>query len=637
MTDRPTRRLYPMVLLALLSAPGVASAQLDDPGLGEPPPTAKPPKQPDKIQPVPTPRPPDTVPAVKPPPVSPLPSTAVPVSEPAIREDVKEEVSTQPTAALTDDEWEARMTAPTLMGPVGLLRAQTAEVGRPLNLRVGTRVQLFKSSNFLIGKNSSGGGGDQNSRFLGDLTIAITGPDVVVMRNLELYLGILNSSNLNERDDTGRTDPKVILSLGDIVLGLKGAGEVTRGISVGGNFGVRFFNSISDVLANPDATNFDVNAIGSVDVRRFAEKVPLRFHLNLGYLVDRSLNLLPPGQCANSMGVDECIKSRVVETFAYGLGVQRLRLVVAADVPLRPHVPWGIFGVDIFAEYHYERAFGNGDQTMAHALASAECMNGMVSSNCIVPDRVTNQNIQYMTAGLRLRPLAGLSIDAAVDIGFQSPGFQFGPPLPAWNVILGANYTYDPATGGTRLVKRTITKTVEVNRAPPEGRLRGVVRDAKTKKPVAGAIVKYSGRQLSPQATAEDGSFVSYGMMGGPVTLEVSRGDDYEPTTLNTSVEVGTETPVEVVLKPKPPREAKVHLKVSDDKGAPLPGAMARFVGPITRDASPEGDGFMASLPAGDYTISVDAPNFLSREKQITVAPAQDQTVDLSLHKRPAV
>src|SRR5579883_3179884 len=136
--------------------------------------------------------------------------------------------------------------------------------------------------------------GDHDDRFMGDLTFGITGPDVLVLRNLEFYLGLFNSSNENARTDTGRTDPSVILALADVAFGLRGAYEVLRGFSVGGNFGVRFFNSIS--------------AVASFDLRKYVASVPLRFHVNIGYLEDRSLNLLPPGQCAGQTGNTACIR-----------------------------------------------------------------------------------------------------------------------------------------------------------------------------------------------------------------------------------------------------------------------------------------------------------------------------------------
>ncbi|MSP61835.1 MAG: hypothetical protein EXR72_16175 [Myxococcales bacterium] len=608
--------LVPSLALLLAHLPsGAAFAQNDDPGMeAAPPPRQAPPRQ----------TPPPTPTSVMPP-ATPqeLPPMQQANRETPVKEEVKEEVSTSPTASWTDDEWEARLAAPSLLGGVGLFRMHTAEVGAPLNFRVGLHIQAFTADSFLVA-GSGAVQGDTNSRFLGDLTIGLTGPDVVFLRNLEAYLAVFNSSNQNKRVDIGRTDPTVILSLGDVGFGLRGAGEVTRGLSLGGHVGVRFFNSISAVAANFDATNVSIDLLGMFDVRRVAPSVPLRFHLNLGYLVDNSLSLLPAGQCARSVGNDPCIRSRVVETFAYGLGTSRIRFALGLELPTRPHVSWGIFGVAPFVEYHLDHAVGDGDKTVDMALSA----DGRVAG-----DRIHNQNIQYLTVGLRLRPVARLVIDLGADIGLQSPGFQFGPPVPAWNVIAGLAYTYDPSGSSTKVIKKTITRTYEIDRAPPDGKLRGIVRDAKTKKPLSGAIVKYPGR--TPQATGDDGTFLSYGLPAGPITLEISRGEEYVPTTAATTVELNTEIPIEVALTARI-RESRVRLRVTDEKGQSVVGGTARFAGVVSKDGNPEGDGFVAQLPAGDYSVSIDAPGFLAKEKQISVSAGQDQTVDLKVRRRPA-
>ena len=614
--SRPTLRLA-LVVAAAIAAPGVARAQLDDPGL------APPPSAPRTAPPAP--------PATPPPPArpKPLPPPAVvppPVQPPQVREEVKEEVTTSPTATLSDDEWDRMLVAPTIGGGVGLLHMLTPEVGNPLYFRVGLHVQAFTADSFLVAGSGSTAG-DTNQRFMGDLTIGLTGPDVTFLRNLELYLGIFNSSNLNDRVDQGRTDPKVILGLGDIAVGLKGGAEVVKGLSLGGNVNVRFFNSISGVLALGAATSASFDFLATYDVRRVAPGVPLRFHLNFGYFLDNSINLLPDGQCAKSVSNDACIRSRVVETFAYGLGVQRLRIALGVEAPLRPHVSWGIFGVAPFFEFHIEHAVGDGDTTVANALTK----DGHVAA-----DRISDTNTMYGTLGLRLRPVARLVVDLGVDLGMMSPGFAYGPPVPAWNVILGAAYTYDGQGSQTKVIKRTITRTVEVNAAPPEGRIRGIVRDAKTKKPLAGAIVKYAGRTLSPQATGEDGTFLSYGLPAGPVTVEVSRGDDYKTASASAEVQVGAESPLEVMLPPSPPRESKVRLKVTDEKGAPVVGGAAHFTGPVIRDGSPEADGFVVMLPPGDYAAAIDAPGYLARERQFSVQANREAFVDIQIRKRPA-
>ncbi len=632
-SDRPLRRA---ALSLFLLTPLVAEAQLDDPGLelSSPPVT-------------PAPTPPTRTPTLAPTPTrTPLPPPPVITSAPPrVHEEKKEESSFTPDTQLSDDEWELRLAAPSLNGAVGLLHLQTAEVGQPLHFRVGSHLQGFSQDCFLIGPaagqpcTSTDAMGrkittETNARFLGDFILALTGPDVLVLRNLELYLTLSNSSNENARKDDNRTDPKVILSLGDLAMGIKGAGELARGFSLGGNFGVRFFNSISDVLANFSATNIDFNLLAMVDVRKFAPSVPLRFHWSSGFLIDRSLNLLPATQCASSTGNDACIRSRVVETFAYGIGTTRFRLGIGLEAPFRAHVPWGIFGIAPFLEYQLARAFGDGDKTVEGALtADRQACLAHGGTGCIAPDRIVNQNIQSLAIGVRLRPIARLVLDAALDFGLQSPGFQYGAPLPGWNFIFGAAYTYDPAGSGTKVVTRTITRTYEL---PLEGKVHGVVRDAKTRQGIAGAIVRYPGMMFSSQATGEDGSFTSYGLPPGTISVEVAR-EGYEAVSSTAQIEASADGRLEVLLKARPTApDRKIRLKLTDDRGTLLRGGSVRFVGATTVEATAGSDGFSAQLAGGDYAVSVDVPGYLSREKQVTVAASGDQTFDLALHRRPA-
>src|SRR5262249_41539371 len=155
--------------------------------------------------------------------------------------------------------------APSMNGGVGLLRMLTAEVGAPLNFRVSSHIEGFESKSFLVA-GSNGGPGDDNSRFQGGLQLSLTGPDVVVLRNLELYAGIFNQSNENVRTDPGRTDPTVILGLGDVGVGLKGAWTIVNGLNIAGNVNVRFFNKISGSLALADATTPSFDLLALLDV-----------------------------------------------------------------------------------------------------------------------------------------------------------------------------------------------------------------------------------------------------------------------------------------------------------------------------------------------------------------------------------
>jgi OOP family OmpA-OmpF porin len=620
-----TRILLRLALpFSILLAPALAMAQpADDPGLSESPPPPKP---------TPPPRPRATVndastatsPGIVT--ISPAAPPNETLSAPDVHETVDEQVTWKNGTGERppgEDMYET-VAAPSVTGAVGLLRTLTGDSGKSNTFRVGINLQAFRQSNFLIA-GSGGVGGDTNSRFLGNLTIGYT-----PWKYIELYLGIFNSSNQNTRTDTGREDPEVILALGDVAAGVKGHVPLAAWFDLGVNLGLKFFNSVSKVSVEGAATNFTADLIGSFDLRHAepTRNVPLRFHLNVGYLVDESIKLLAGNGCPTSVSNDACIRSRVVETFGYGIGASRFRLAAAADVPLefrKAHV-----GLELFGEYHVEIAVGDGDQTIVRALANdASISNG----------RLTGTSLQYLTFGVRVRPVAGLVLDAGIDVGLSSPGFQYGPPVPAWNVILGAAYVYDPvgARGRTKVVTRTITR--DSMRSSIEGKLRGFIRDGATKKPVGGATIRYTSRRATPQLTADDGSFLSYGFPPGPVTLEVSR-DDYESAKIDTIIPANGETPLEILLKAKPPQNGVLQGKVADSDGSGLV-ATVRLTNPQTGaivDAEPEGGagGYGARLPQGDYAMEVSADGYLSKQRQITIVTGQPTNFEVVLRKKPS-
>jgi len=254
-------------------------------------------------------------------------------------------------------------------------------------------------------------------------------------------------------------------------------------------------------------------------------------------------------------------------------------------------------------------------------------------------DRVDGNSQQYLTFGARVRPVAGLILDAGLDVGLSSYGFRYGSPMPVWNLILGAAYAYDAGAGRgrTKVVTKTITR--EIMRGAIECKLRGFVRDATTKKPISGATIKYTTRRATPQLTAEDGSFVSYGFAPGPLSIEVSR-DDYEAKNIDTSVGANGETPLEVLLTAKPPAESDVRVKVADDAGMPVGTATVRMTNTASAavvDAQAEGmSGFDAKLAPGDWIMEVGAPEYMSKSRTITVVAGQPQNLEVTLRKKPA-
>jgi outer membrane protein OmpA-like peptidoglycan-associated protein len=598
---------YSFLLLGLLCAPSLAHAQpVEDPGLSEPPPRPAPP-------PTPTPPPPGQQPMQM------VPSQTPPELHETTDTSVQWIEGGEAAVAAEGDMYE-RVVAATLNGPVGLFRTITGESGRTNTFRIGLHLGGFTQDNFLISGNGSTKG-DHNNRFTGDLIINYT-----PWKYLEAYLGLFNSSNQNVRTDAGRTDPEVILALGDLAIGLKGRYPVLPFMDLALNLGLRFLNSVSGVSFDGSSTNFGIDLVSSWDLRhaQATKNVPLRFHINVGFLLDNSLNLLPAGQCGRSTMNDPCIRSRVVETFAYNIGSNRFRISGAVDAPIDiKH----LVGVAPFLEYHVDASIGDGDKTVAAAL---------LHDNSVSAARYNNAATQWLTLGVRVRPVAGLVLDTGIDIGLQSPGFVYGPPVPAWNIVVGAQYAYDPhaSRAKTKVVTKTITR--EIARGGGNGRIRGIVRDATTRKIIAGAVIKYLNRLENAQLTGEDGTFLSYRLSPGPVSMEVSR-DDYEAKRVDTSVNDRAETPLEVVLVAKPPSGGTVRGHLTDDKGAAVSGTV-RLTNNQTQsvvDADFEALGsFIAKLPAGDYTLEATAVGYGSKRRNVAVAPGGSENVDIVLSKK---
>ncbi len=618
-----TSLFRPLAFATLLLSPLALAQPADDPGLDEPKSTTP-------------------APAPKATPATPAKSKSTVTSEPASSKatvltpaagaapapQVEEKVETKeswieggevkkksdnPGVEFYDDR-----AAPTLMGQVGLFRTITGDSGTPHHFRVGLHIGGFRANSFLIAGNSQVKG-DRNGHFSGDLTIGYT-----PWKYIELYLSIFNASNQNTRTDAGRTDPEVILSLGDVQFGLKGRYNVTKFLDLALHLGVKFLNSVSGISFSGESTNFAVDAVASFDFRKVSS-APLRLHLNIGFLLDNSLKLLPDGQCGISTGNDACIRSRVVQTYAYGIGTSRMRISLALDAP----VLIKSVGLQPLVEYHLMAAVGSGDKVVFEALRN----DANVSSS-----RLSGRLAQDLTIGLRLRPVAGLIIDAAVDIGLQSQGFRYGGPTAPWNVVLGLAYAYDGKAGRarTKLIEKTVTR--EVSHAPIEGRVRGFVKDAVTKKPIGGALLKYADRPQNAQATGDDGGFLSYGFQPGPIAIEVTR-DDYAPAKVDVQLVANAETPVEILLTPKP-STGVVRGRAVDSAGGAVRGVQARFAniatGSVVDAESEPSGGFTVKLPAGDYALDVQADGYLAKQAQVLVVANQVQTIELALTKRPA-
>ena len=483
-----------------------------------------------------------------------------------------------------------------LTGPIGLYHVSTAEVGPTGHLRLGLHGQFFRSSNFLV--EGADHLGDVNTRFAGAFTFGFTPHE-----SIELFGAITSSSNRNVRSDkeTDRTDPELIKSFGDLVLGGKAIVPVNPGFSAGAELGLRFLSGISDLSVSPSSTSLWIGPVATADLRQLAN-VPLRVHANINYYLDNSSNLYDFSNRSQP--------TREVAMFAYGIAASRLRFGLGVDAPLERFT--GPVGLRPFAEYHAEIVTASPDPAFAD-----------------VANDPGNRDQHWLTLGLRARVFNGFTLDAGVDIGLRPVGYQYGPPLPPYDLIFGMSYPFDTAAFGRPTV---VTRTVEKAPPPATGNVVGTVKNKADGKPVAEAVVSFAGQPRARVATDPDGSFQSVPLPPGPTDVTVAAAG-FEPATGRANVVAGSASTIEVALIAKVVN-GNVRGKVSDRAGRGV-AATIRFNGPNSFDAQADASGaFSAVLPAGPYRVTVQAAGFPAKDVPLDVAAGQDRQLEVTL--RPA-
>jgi outer membrane protein OmpA-like peptidoglycan-associated protein len=512
-------------------------------------------------------------------------------------------------------------TLPTTSGPVGLLRLSTAEVGAPMQLRVGLTSEFFSTSDFLIG-------GDRDLRLGGALAVGFT-----PLRFLEVFGSFSAAVNRNRRicttgpggttctSEPGRNDPEVIKSYGDITVGSKFAHPLSGGVSAGLEVGLRFLASVSGISFDPGATSVWVSGLTSWDMRPMG--APLRAHLMLGMYFDNSEQVIDYTNVSRP--------SKAVSQFAYGIAKDRVRTGLGLEW-LIENLGAGI-GLRPFAEYHLEMITTDGDP--AFRDYQPPLCNGSNMSAGGLPCR-DNRDQQWLTLGMRVSGRSGFTVGAGVDVTLHAVGFPYGPPLAPWNVHLGLAYPLD--LSAPKLVTRTVTleKRIPVERKPTSGSVLGKVVNAAGGAPIEGAIVAVPGRSTGRVATDPDGTFRAIGLPPGVAELEVVAAD-FEPAQVRAAVVAGQEAAMTVILTPRV-HKAKVTGRITDDKGKAVAAATLRFAGPQNAEIKSDETGtFATQLNAGDYVVRVEADKFMPRETKVTLSDGKDQDLSTAIHPRPTV
>jgi outer membrane protein OmpA-like peptidoglycan-associated protein len=485
---------------------------------------------------------------------------------------------------------------PSLMGPIGLYHLSTAEVGPVNHLRLALHGSFFSTSNFLVRN-------DTDSRVNGNFSFGYTPHQYV-----EIFGAILTSSNRNHRNSAGevpaRRDPELIKSFGDLVLGPKIAVPIARGMNLGFELGFRFLSSISDLSVSPSSTSVWFGPLYSLDLRPL-NGAPLRFHAAASFYVDNSDNLIN----FNDPTISKY--TREVASYAYDIAGNRLRFGLGFDVPLEARtapVPLTFFG-----EYHAE---------IVTASAMAAFKNEMGDTK--------NRDQQWLTFGLRGRVYHGITLDAGTDIRVRSLGFEYGTPLPPYNLHFGISYPLDiDAFTKPTIITRTVERNIgSAAAAALEEPIAGLVKSGRDGKPVGNAIVSVANRPLARVATDPDGRFQTVQLPPGPAVLEVT-APGFEPSKTTAAVQLGGRTKkVEIVLTAKV-LTGNVRGRVVDAKGTPLQASL-RFSGAEAFAAQADATGaFSAALPVGPYRVTAEMPTLPPKDVMLEITDGHDSQLEI--------
>jgi outer membrane protein OmpA-like peptidoglycan-associated protein len=494
---------------------------------------------------------------------------------------------------------------PTNRGGIGLFHTTLPNVGGKYTFRFRMHTDFFRKEGFIFEGTTTGP--DQHARVRGGVAIGFT-----PFEWGEVFFSVNSQANRNERRQIGRQDAEAIFALGDIDFGAKGGHIFEKvGIGVGGQVGVGLLSGSERLLTSN--VNFWFDGLFSVDARYLTEKeIPVRFTTNLGWMLDNSLKV------ANFAGITDDVSAEVTR-FALGANHSRLRMRYALDFPVRLGKEKQ-FGLDPILEWAWDISTTEEPFFRQENLASPSPMP---------------RSSQWLTVGLRANVISGLHVDAAVDVGLVSPNFEFGPPVPPWQMILGLGWSFDP---------NPVVKKVPAEAKPPpppepvrEGRLIGRVVDPEGN-PVPEAKILFPGHTTSAILTDVAGAFTSYRFPAGAVTVQVMLGNDVVHET-TAEVARGEDTELQIQLEQGPaPTVGIVQGAFTDAQGNPLAvSVQVRGQGVNEAFKSTAGGLIALELETGDYQATVSASGHKDATVSFTVTEGGETQVaaQLELDKPP--
>lgn len=493
---------------------------------------------------------------------------------------------------------------PTNRGPIGLFYTNLANTGGKYTFRFRLHTEFFRSNGFIVEIQDGGETlQDTHSRVMGGVTLGFT-----PAKWGEVFLSVNSSANRNQRPQPDRQDTETIFALGDLDFGFKGAHRFKGGgIGVGGILGLGLLSGTERLATQ--AFNFWIDAVFDADLRYLTKKnLPIRFAANVGWMRDQSPELVDWETITDD-------PSREVTRFSLGVNHDRVRMRYAVDFPIRVGKERQI-GLDPILEWSWD--------------ISTERQNVFAQDN--VQDSPLPRGSQWLTIGLRANVVSGLFLDAGADIGLVSPNFEFGPRVPAWQMLMGLGWSFDP---------NPVVKEVEVE-APAEaapttavldGRVVGQILDP-SGSPVAGAKLMFPGLTSNAILADEGGGFTTFRFPEGIVTIQVEAEGQivWEGTA---EVRAGEETPLTIQLEQAPqPATGIVQGRIRDASGEGVKASMHVTGQGVDEPFLTDEAGRLAlALTPGEYKGVVSAAGYKNKDVTFRVEANGEVMVEVTIER----
>lgn len=560
-----------------------------------------------------------------------------------------------------------------ISGSTGLLHTSEAGSGAPGTFRVSLSGSYFTSSGFLCNSvNVCPTFGSEAAAAADEINAmgAHLGLSATVLPFLEAYLGFHNRAVSNSR-----SRPQLLQVLGDTNIGVKGFMPKSPDsiFSFGGELELWLLNGTGGVGLDGGGTSFAIRALASADLNNRVnpeQNIPLRFHANFAYKLDNSGAVIDD---LETTAPPDGRGARISRIERFGLAINRVDFVSMAfaaefDHPIiRPFLEWSL---DI--PLNRQDYICNLDDVK---LAGEGCLGehqGFGSS----PSR--------LTLGTRVFPWAdhGLALLGAFDIGTgaTSEFVEEVSPEPPWNLWFGLAYAVDtvPPPPVIQHVKDPAPP------APPAAAARayvsGVVTERGTQTPVAGALLRYDGRNLTGMVAGEDGTFRSTDLEPGTYTLNVTAAGYRDGQCVATVPPPGGAAPAPAAPAPAAPSPAApaapavstpggvaaptnaggntvvnvicelealpkvgtVVGAVSDgETGQPVTSARITVTDPLNRSldlAADSAGGFsVGNVKPGTVKLSVEAAGYFTSAIEVQVESRKEVQARIVLNKRPTV